>query len=176
MVRRISYHYRRPGRGETVFEETLVLDRPDVKVTLLNAYEGRGVRAGTEVILEAGAPIVWFVFPGAWHNVGRFHLADGTFTGWYTNLCTPVQLGAGRWAGTDLFLDLWQPATGSPPLWLDEDEFRRAVASAVLDDALAARALEERDAIAARLPRGAWPPFVTRELDLGRARTLSATE
>jgi uncharacterized protein DUF402 len=44
-------------------------------------------------VLELGAPILWFVFPDKWYDVARFHLADRTFTGWYTNLCTPVVIG-----------------------------------------------------------------------------------
>ena len=147
-----------------------------MKATLLDAHEGREVRAGGRVILDAGAPIVWFVFPDAWHGVGRFHRADGTFTGWYTNLCTPLEVTGHRWASTDLFLDLWQPADGSPPSWLDEDEFRAAVRAALIDDALARHAVDERAAIDARVAAGTWPPLVTREMDLERARRLAATE
>ena len=176
MHRRIEYHYHRPGRGETVFDEVLIIDEPDLKVTLLEAYEGQEVRTGNEVILEAGAPIVWFVIPGAWHNVGRFHLADGTFTGWYTNLCTPVELGERHWSCTDLFLDLWQRADDGAPRWLDEDQFRNAVDTGLLDGTLAARVVAERRAITARLERRAWPPEVTREVDLIHARRLAAKE
>lgn len=176
MPRPIRYHYVRPGRGETVFHETLVLARTDLKVTLLEPYEGAPVRAGTSTILEAGAPIVWFVFPGAWHDVGRFHLADGTFTGWYTNLSTPVAVEGDRWRSTDLFLDLWQPADGSGHRWLDTEEFERAVASGVVGPDLARRTLEERDAVNAQLALNQWPPAVTREIDLATAKQLAATE
>lgn len=174
--RQITYHYHRPGRGETVFHETLVLDRDDVKVTLLERYEGRTVRAGRDVILEPAAPIVWFVFPGAWHDVGRFHLADGSFTGWYTNLCTPVDLHGDRWACTDLFLDLWQPGDGAPHRWLDEDELRQAAADGVIPGAHVERVYREREAIEARIALDAWPPGITREVDLARARGLAAPE
>lgn len=170
MLKRIAYHYERPGRGVTRFEESLFLDRPDVKATILETYAGRTVRAGDAVILEPGAAIVWFVFPGAWHDVGRFHLADDTFTGWYTNLCTPVEIGEARWACTDLFLDLWIPANGAPAVWLDEDEFADARAAGQIDDRHARRALAERAAIASHVARGEWPPPVTREFTLEDAR------
>lgn len=171
MLKRIAYDYERPGRGVTRFDETLVLDRPHVKGTILESYRGRTVRAGEVVILEPGAPIVWFVFPGAWHDIGRFHLADGTFTGWYTNLCTPVKIESAHWACTDLFLDLWTPANGANSVWLDEDEFAAAQAAGHIDDRLVQRATVERENIAARVGAGAWPPAITREFTLADART-----
>src|SRR5690625_7056866 len=64
--------------------------------------------AGDEVILEAGAPAIWFTFPGLWHDIGRFYLLDDTFTGYYTNIMTPVEFHDPlRWSTTDLFLDHW---------------------------------------------------------------------
>ena len=45
-------------------------------------------------ILEPGAPVVWFTFPGRAHDIGRFHAAGGTFTGYYANVLTPVELDA----------------------------------------------------------------------------------
>lgn len=159
-----------------MFEEALVLDRPDVKVSLLDEYDGRAVRAAADIILEVGAPILWFVFPGAWHDVGRFHLADGTFTGWYTNLCTPVEINGPRWACTDLFLDLWQPAGTPDALWLDDDEFQAAVDDGLLGPAVAERTRRERQDVSARVERGQWPPLITREIDLHRARELIAAD
>jgi predicted RNA-binding protein associated with RNAse of E/G family len=169
-VKRIAYHYHRPGKGTTIFEERLLVDRDDLKITLLERYDGRRVLAGDTVILEPGAPIVWFVFPGAWHDVGRFHLADGTFTGWYTNLCTPVVLDGARWSCDDLFLDLWTPAAGGPSVWLDEDEFATALATGALDSARGQRVREEQEWLKRQVAVGAWPPPATREFALADAR------
>ncbi|MFQ6045177.1 MAG: DUF402 domain-containing protein, partial [Gemmatimonadales bacterium] len=118
----ISYTYRRPGLDIATYDELLVLDRPDVKILLQESYAGENLTAGDEAIQETGAPILWYVVPGAWHDIARFHLADGGFTGWYTNLATPVLMDGDRWSSTDLFLDLWQPVDGEAR-WLDEGEF-----------------------------------------------------
>ena len=60
---------------------------PAAGVTRPTVVNGRAV-------LEPGAPVVWFTFPGRHHDIGRFHTADGTFTGCYANILTPVQLDA----------------------------------------------------------------------------------
>ena len=175
MVPSINYEYRRPGKPATHFQEWLVLDRPDVKVLLLEEYAGPDVRVDRVPILASGAPIVWYVFPERWHDIGRFHLADGTLTGWYTNLCLPVQIGPDRWVGNDLFLDLWQPAEGEPR-WLDEDELDQAVRSRLIDPATRRRIQNERTMIDLQLRQDAWPPPVARDIDLTQARTLKEAQ
>lgn len=174
MTRRITYRYRRPGKGEQTFEQWLVLDRPDVKVLLTDSYNGERLTVNDEPILDPGAPIVWYVFPDKWHDIGRFHLADETFTGWYTNFVTPVEMAGDTWRATDLFLDLWQPAEGEP-VWLDEDELEQAVKSGLLDRATAKRIENERSLIVLQLGGGAWPPAIARDIDLAQARALRQT-
>lgn len=169
MTATVRIHYHRPDRGTTVFVERLVLDRPDVKVTLLADYPGADAYAGDQLILSAGAPIVWFVFPDRCRDVGRFHLADGTFSGWYTNLRAPIRMEGVEWFCTDLFLDHWLPADGSPGQWLDEDELDAARRSGLLDKAELAIVEAERATIRSELGAGRWPPAVARDLDLADA-------
>jgi predicted RNA-binding protein associated with RNAse of E/G family len=170
--KRVRIHYHRPGRGTVVFPEDLVLDRPDVKVTLLRQYQGRPAHAGAIRILDAGAPVVWFVYPALGRDVGRFHLRDGTFTGWYTNLRGPAVLDGDDWTCTDLFLDHWLPADGGPPLWLDEDELAAARTAGWLSPADLRRVAAERDEVDRLVAHGAWPPPLTREITLARALEL----
>ncbi len=172
MTPSVRIHYHRPDRGTTVFVEHLLLDQPDVKVTLLADYQGEDAYAGDRLILSAGAPIVWFVFPNLCRDLGRFHLADGTFTGWYTNLRAPIRMKGPDWYCTDLFLDHWQPADGSPGEWLDEDELDAAVGAGLLDAARFDIVQAERAAITAELTAGTWPPAHAREMDLAEARRL----
>lgn len=169
MAKRIRIHYHRPGKGTIVYHEDLVLDRPDVKVTLLSEYDGREVTANGTVILGPGAPIVWYVFPNQWHDIGRFHLSDGTFTGWYTNLCIPTQIEGTDWRCTDLFLDHWLGVDGDAR-WLDEEEFRRATEQGSLDWATADRVMAERALVDQEIAAGNWPPTITWEIDLAHAR------
>ncbi len=171
MASLVHYRYRRPGKPTTVYDQWLVLDRPDLKVMLLDAYVGDSLSVGGATVLERGAPIVWFVFPETWHDIGRFHLADGRFTGWYTNLTTPVDMTGAEWSAGDLFLDLWTPATG-PSVWLDEDEFEAAFRAKRLDAATRRRALNQRAIIDLQVAAGDWPPAVARDIDLAQARSL----
>ena len=174
MTRLIELEYRRPGKETTIYHEWLVLDRPDVKVLLLEPYEGKTVSVASTVIQASGAPIVWFVFPDRWHDIGRFHQLDDSFTGWYTNLCRPPDLCGDRWIGHDLFLDLWQPVDGAPT-WLDEDELQGAVASGIIDALTERRLRTERTLIDIRLQDGAWPPPIAKDISLEQARTLKST-
>jgi predicted RNA-binding protein associated with RNAse of E/G family len=170
--KRVRIHYHRPGRGTIVFHEDLVIDRPDVKVTLLREYRGGVARAGARVILDAGAPVVWFVYPHLWRDVGRFHLADGTFTGWYTNLRAPATFVGDDWYCTDLFLDHWLPADGGPPAWLDEDELDHARREELVNAEQIQRIAEERDELDRLVATGMWPTELAREITLDRALSL----
>ena len=171
MVRQITYEYRRPGKPTTVYQEWLILDRPDVKVLLLDPYDGVTVSVGDVSILESGAPVVWYVFPERWYDIGRFHRVDGSVTGWYTNLCRPPTCSGDHWIGHDLFLDLWQPIGGAPR-WLDEDELETAVRGRLIDLSTSKRIRNERTLIELQVNQSAWPPAIARDIDLIQARAL----
>jgi predicted RNA-binding protein associated with RNAse of E/G family len=155
----------------TSYDEVLVMDRPDIKVLLQDEFSGSDVTHGGSVILQHGAPIVWFIPVGSWHDIGRFHLRDGTFTGFYTNVSKPVDIQPTKWIGHDLCLDLWQPVDGAP-VWLDEDEFDDAVRRRLIDLATKKRVLNERTLIELRASVGQWPPAIVRDIDLVQARAL----
>src|SRR5690606_27691980 len=106
---RVRIHYRRPPDREDVYEQILVARTAECVVTLLpHARTTAPSRVGGQVILEPGAPIVWFAFPGEWYDIGRFHTADGTFQGFYSDIIEPVSgLETNTWTMTDLFLDVW---------------------------------------------------------------------
>ncbi len=174
MATLIRYEYHRPGKGVSTFNQWLVLDRPDVKVLLSDASDGPDLVVGDTPIHEGGAPMVWYVFPERWHDIGRFHLADGTFTGWYTNIIQPVEVHGSHWSGHDLYLDLWQAIDGKA-VWLDEAELEEATRSGVVDSATRKRIENERVIIDLQLERGAWPPPIARDIDLAQAQALRAT-
>ena len=161
----VTLEYLRPGKGTVMYRERLFTDRPDMKVLLTDPEASRDILVDGSLILQAGAPILWFVFPGAWHDIGRFHLADGSFTGWYTNICTPILMKGSRWSSTDLFLDHWSPLNGTPK-WLDEDEFTQAAASGVLTAELADAARAEHHRIDLLLTSRAWPPEIVASGDI----------
>src|SRR4051794_37728926 len=90
--RRVTIHYRRLPDRDEVFRQIVVAETGSYVVTLLESAPLRkAVRVAGRVVLEPGAPVVWITYPGRWHDLGRFHLADGTFTGVYANVLTPVR-------------------------------------------------------------------------------------
>lgn len=166
---RVRIHYRRLPDHEQVFDQRVVLERDDVIVTLSEpvaltkpmTFDGR-------VMLEDGSLALWFTFPGAWHDIGLFHRADGAYTGLYANILTPPEIDGRVWHTTDLFLDLWRPADGALHL-LDEHELDEALARGHIDEEHAGRARAEAERLLGLAQTGAWPPSVVSEWTLERA-------
>lgn len=169
----VTIHYRRPPDRLEVFEQAVVEDDGACVVTFLAAAKlKKPMERGGRVVLEAGAPIVWFTCRGdVWHDVGRFHRADGTFTGVYANVLAPVRMDGAGWDTTDLFLDVWVDADGGVEI-LDRDEFDAALAAGWIDAPTAARALAEAERLADDARRGAWPPAYVREWTVERVRAV----
>lgn len=168
-TRSVSIHYRRPPDDVRVYDQRVVLDREDMVVTLsppLELHEPMAVDG--RIALEEGSRVVWFTFPGVWHDIGRFHRADGTPTGIYANMITPVRIEGPIWRTTDLFLDIWWPEGGSAGL-LDEDELEEAIDRGHLDDRTASRARAEAQRILELAEEGAWPPPAVRDWTLARS-------
>ena len=167
---RVSIHYRRPPDRLRVYDQRVAFEREDVIVTLAEPLELESpMELEGETMLESGSLAVWFTFPGLWHDIGRFHTADGRLTGIYANVLTPVHIEGDVWHTTDLYLDVWQPVGGAQRI-LDEDELEEALSAGHIDEPTAARAREE----AARLIRlsleGVWPPSVVHEWTLERTQ------
>jgi uncharacterized protein len=166
----VEIHYHRPPDRVQRFEQEVVVRTPEWTATYLHeAKIERPVQAGGTVILEPGSPVVWFTYPGEWHDVGRFHLAGGRFTGYYANILTPVSMAEDRWETTDLFLDVWLPPEGDAML-LDEEELAEAEERGWVDGSTAARARRHAAELIEAAGRGAWPPEHVRDWTLERAR------
>jgi predicted RNA-binding protein associated with RNAse of E/G family len=175
----IRIHYLRPPDRITVYRQHLVHDDGRVKVTLARDLPlDPPLRIGGRIALERGSDAVWFTFPGAWHDIGRFYRSDGTFSGLYANLITPcIFQPGGDWETTDLYLDLWIPAALPPATWrpssdggedledaspqlLDGTELERAESQGHVSRRLAERARTEAASLLARAAGGIWPPDV----------------
>jgi predicted RNA-binding protein associated with RNAse of E/G family len=168
---------RPPGRIQ-VYVQEVVHDDGRVKVTYARALElPEPLVVNGTVVLESGSDAVWFTFPGAWHDIGRFHRADGRLTGIYANVLVPCTFEPGEWLTTDLFLDLWIPAradgTLGAPTLLDEDELEHAERSGWVGPELAGRAREEANRLLDAAAAGTWPPAVVEEWTLERARAVA---
>lgn len=171
----VRIHYHRPPDRKDLFVQPLVHAADDVIVTYMPATPlARPLRVDGEVVLEDGSPAIWFTFPGACHDIGRFHRADGTFTGVYANIITPVTFTSPtEWSTTDLFLDIWVGADGTIAL-LDEDEFIEALQNRWLDEGTAQAAREEAARLLELCTAGEWPPPVIEEWTLERVRHFLA--
>lgn len=154
----ILLDYERPGKSRLTYRERLLADLPGCKVLSMNFTGKSDLVVNGQTILQPGSPMVWFIFPGKWYDIGRFYLTDHTFSGLYTNICTPVLMQGSRWSTTDLFLDLWIPANDGAAMWLDQDEFEDARTSGVLSGDLADAALRTRNEINDLHSKTEWPP------------------
>ena len=167
----IDIHYLRPPDREQIFTQHLIWEDAEVKITFSTdlSFEPP-IRIDGDVVLETGSEVVWFTFPGAWHDVGLFHRADGTFTGTYANILTPCAFEeGGTWRTTDLFLDVWRDPTGRVQI-LDEKELEEAEARGWVTEEVARRARAEALALKQQAEAGLWPPPVVHEWTLARAR------
>lgn len=155
---RVRIHYRRPPDHMKVYDQRVALEREDVIVTISDPLElPSPITVNGGPGLENGSLAVWFTFPGMWHDIGRFHLADGSLTGIYANILTPPRIEGPDWYTTDLWLDVWlQP--GRNPVLLDEDEFEGGVSAGHIDSTMAMRAREEATRILDLAAGGRWPP------------------
>lgn len=171
LPRLVDIHYLRPPDREQVFTQHLIWEDEHVKITFATDLSlDAPVRIGEQVVLESGSDTIWFTFPGAWHDIGHFHRADGTFTGTYANILTPCRFeGDGVWRTTDLFLDVWMDPRGRVRI-LDEDELEHAEAAGWIEADIATRARAEALDLEKKAEAGTWPPPFVREWTLERAR------
>lgn len=175
--RPVHIHYHRPPDRTDVYEQELVVDAPAVQVTFQPSTPLTSpVELDGRIILEPGSPAVWFTFPGAWHDIGRFHDARGRFTGIYANVLTPCTFHPApsdpsrpiRWDTTDLFLDVWIGSGEDRARTLDEEDLVRAEASGAVGEDRARRARAEARQLVAGWEAASWPPPVVREWTLER--------
>lgn len=165
----IRIRYLRLPDHEQVYVQRMVFDGEDVKITLAEEIDVPSKRVRGRLAMEPGSDVVWFTFPGAWHDIGRFYLTDHSFAGYYANILTPAVFGSGgEWATTDLFLDVWMSPDGQVTV-LDEEQFLDAVQLGLIDATVAERALQEVQRIRDAAALGQWPPPVVKEWDLERA-------
>jgi predicted RNA-binding protein associated with RNAse of E/G family len=183
--RTIRIHYLRPPDRVEVFTQEVVHEDDQVSITLARSMALRSpLTIEGETALDDGSDVVWFTFPGAWHDIGRFHLPDGTLTGIYANILTPCRFLGDTWHTTDLFLDLWIPArdgripasdeeseAGRPLVrLLDEPELKSAEEAGWITADQARMARAEAARLLRAASRGAWPPPIVNAWPLARAR------
>lgn len=166
----VDIRYRRIGRPIEVYRQIVMQSGPDVVVSLQPRTPiARPLVVDGLTILEPRSPVIWFSFPGKWHDIGLFHRTNGAFTGFYGNILKPVEFVDGRqWETTDLCLDVWMPRWGSVRL-LDEDELDTAEQEGHIRSKTADRARSEARALMHACHAGTWPPPATHDWSLVKA-------
>ena len=153
-----------------MFRQTVVQRTAECVVTFLEHTDlPRPVIVRDRIVLEPGAPAVWFTFPGRWHDIGRFHTRSGSFTGFYANILTPVRFVSPlHWETTDLCLDVWLDEHGTE--LLDQEDLTAAIDDGAIPARDADRAREEARTLIEEAAAGTWPPDICRHWTLERAR------
>ena len=169
----IHLHYHRPPDREQIYQQNLIAEEAAAHVTLSTDLTiDTPARIKGETVLEVGSKIIWFTFPDTWHDIGLFHKSDGTFTGIYANIITPLkQLSPFVWETTDLFLDVWINSR-KEFFVLDEDEFTLAKRNKWISSTTASNAISESKRLADGYRDGTWPPPFIFEWNLARALQL----
>jgi predicted RNA-binding protein associated with RNAse of E/G family len=157
----LIYQFLRPPNRRFTFTADL-LSAGDRRLVLRSKlYPSKPLSIEGREVLNVGYTADWFLFKDAWFEIGRFYQSDGTWTGYYVNICEPV-----HWDDADpttleplvdLFLDLWITPEGVPYI-LDEDEFQEAVAAGHLTPRKADSARTTLDELLAATRRGDFPP------------------
>lgn len=169
-VRRVRIYYTRPPNPPDVYDQALVYEDADVSITLTVALDLPSAKViDGRVAMERGSSIVWFTYPDRWHDIGKCYRRDGSYSGLYANVLTPVRFEAGDiWHTTDLCLDVWLPP-GGPPVLLDEDALLASESQGAIDRAQANRARQEAEALIKGARSGSWPPADVNDWGLERA-------
>lgn len=173
----VEIEYRRAGGETLIYRQSLVHAGSGGIVTLQESTPVTATKVvGGRPILAPGSPVVWYTFQDAWHDIGAFHLPDGTPTGLYANVLTPVRLGEPApdrwtWSTMDLCLDVWRSPDGSVRV-LDENDLAEAERTGAVDDTLARRARDEAASLVAQSRNAEWPPALVGEWPLERAREV----
>lgn len=169
----VDIRYSRIGKPQDTYRLLVLDSTPDCVVTFQPRTPiDQPIVVDELTILEPRSPIIWFTFPGKWHDIGLFYRNNGAHTGMYANVLTPVDfVDVHTWETTDLCLDVWVPRWGSVRI-LDEDELSEAEEAGQVEGKTAERARAEAGSLVHSHSANAWPPPVVGEWSLARALSV----
>ncbi|MBI3162071.1 MAG: DUF402 domain-containing protein [Chloroflexi bacterium] len=124
--------------GEVTWQyEGAVLRCGENEITL-EAFFNRDDMPFQEIVLKRNDRFVETFYSDRWYNIFEIYdRDDGSFKGWYCNICEPAVMEENIVSYVDLALDLWVSANGRQTV-LDEDELE----DLNLDDALKQKAYD----------------------------------
>lgn len=162
----IEIVYLRPPDGVERYRQELLLDRPELKITLqVRPPDAGSTEFADGFHLVPGSILLWYAFPASSREVGAFHNPTGTLLGYYGNIVAPHDYQRRTWHLKDLFLDVWMPVDGEARP-LDREELEAAARMGWIGPEEAELARSECEAILAEASAGDWPPRAVRRWPL----------
>jgi predicted RNA-binding protein associated with RNAse of E/G family len=152
----ITIEYLRPPDKTAVYRNKLLRFDERVIVSVGVAHPKIPVIVDGEVVLDTGYPVVWFVFPGEWYDLGKVYDQEKNLKGYYSDIIKPAEISGDTIKITDLFLDLWVSTEGIPTV-LDEDEYDEAVKKNWIKQETAIEAREKLDRLIELVHKGFFP-------------------
>ena len=152
----VKIEYLRPPDKVAVFRNKLLHLDERVIVSVGVAHPKSPVVVDGEVVLDSGYPVVWFVFPSEWHDLGKVYDKEKHLKGYYADIIKPVEISGDTIKIIDLFLDLWISPEGKPTV-LGEDEYDEAVKRRWIQQKTAIEAREKLNRLIELVRRGLFP-------------------
>ncbi len=166
MTKNVVIEYLRPPGPPVVIQSELLHDDGNLTVFRHPLSPSSPIEVEGQLVLAKGFTGVWFLYAGEAYDIGRIHDLRGAVTGYYCDMVLPLEhVGAGRYAITDLFLDLWISPGGRCSV-LDREEFNTAVENGVLSAEQAQLAEHTLQTLLDEAARGRFPPPVVTQTDL----------
>jgi len=155
--------FKRPPDSVILFPAVQLYEDSEgvVSLNILDPTESIIVNGLT--LIDRGYLGVWHVSSSEWHDVGAIYDTAKTFTGYYSDVATPIKRLPNGYMMTDLFLDLWVFPDGKH-LVLDQDEFDKAVAEGLLTNNQIRRAKAELGNLIRAVESKQFPPQKIRRL------------
>jgi predicted RNA-binding protein associated with RNAse of E/G family len=162
----VVIEYLRPPGPPAVIQSELLHDDGNLTVFRHALSPSSPIEVEGQVVLAEGFTGVWFLYAGEAYDIGRIHDHRGVLTGYYCDMVLPLEhVGPGRYAITDLFLDLWISPGGHCSV-LDREEFNTAVESGALSAEQAQLAEHTLRRLLEEAARGTFPPALVTQADL----------
>ena len=153
----ITLTYKRLPDRVNYFEQQLLYKDKEVIVTTQGVTPSAPIIINGETVLGDNFNVIWFVFTGLWHDIGKVYNLKNEWTGYYCDIILPVDCTTDKFEILDLILDLWISPDGTYEIQ-DEDEFETALENGIIDIELAEKARKALDNLINEVKSGYFPP------------------
>jgi len=154
--------YRRLPHQVDVFRQEALHEDAKLIVTRGSFKTSASLKAQAPWFQEPEYRAIWFIFEGAWYDLGKIYDLSGALQGYYCDIIRPARRTPDGLEIDDLILDLWVFPDGRWKV-LDEEEFEEAVSRGWMEEELAARARRELERLIGEVESGRFPPQVVRK-------------